>query len=462
MGMRRGTSLLLTGCLLVSACGAGDGATGESTAPEVGSDPLAANPVEAADLSRVDGVGPLVDLLEAAVELSIETVEVGVDSVGGSLVLVDGATLVVDSGAFTEPTVLTVTVVDVPLDEFATAPPEVTLYVLSTSEDVEPVTPVVLDIPVPSSEIDVSTFADGDWEAVEVADGGTTQIEFDHFSDQARATVRPDPDTALRSEVVVDQRRIEAYEAAAEQFRVCIAVLGGTHADVDYYGTIRGGRVRGDDLTAELAFSFCTSALVRQLTPGNRSVSVGCVGDQVDRGDSVLEAIDACIALRDDDRAEADETTSGGGDQITEPDDPQGEAVDAPRVFNGDGAVVSVVETVRTGETKRCDAMSDMTLTLHPDGSLELFVAVLAHVAGDVCDELPGQIHVGRWVEAEDGSVTFEVDSVGETATDEKVTGTVTVDVATGTGGFTAHTVLSGEVRTRFFLGYEFALAPAS
>ena len=351
--------------LVAIACGGGGDSSSESSDGAGQLPLLTSQSVESGRLVDVEGVGPLFDMLGAAVDVSTESVVVTFEPSGGRLPLGNGASIEVESGAFTESTELAVTVAEPSLDEFAENPPGVTFYVVSTDEDVEPASPVALEIPVPTTELAVGAFADGGWVPLAVPSGPTTRLEFDHFSDQARVTVQRSANMSPTSEAEVDEARIEAYQEAAESFRWCLSIIGmwssATDSDVDAA------------IWANFAFSFCSAALVERLTPEGEFVTVACVGEQVDRGHSVLAAINNCIADQGpSDLADTPSKDSGEEADESEPSD-EAPTVDEPTPlgFNGAGSITFLYDE---SDEARCETtiQVNVDVTLNPDGTATL------------------------------------------------------------------------------------------
>ena len=95
----------------------------------------------------------------------------------------EGASLQVPAGAFSAPNTLQVTRVVVAFDQMTFDVLQSRFYEISTTGETGTLAaPVILEVPLPTSDVTVVEFDGQTWQPVTVAPGETTRVEIDHFS----------------------------------------------------------------------------------------------------------------------------------------------------------------------------------------------------------------------------------------------------------------------------------------
>lgn len=290
------------------------------------------------------------------------------DAQPGELDLDGGIMLRVPAGAFSEPTEVTVELLDLQFENYLENAPTGSVYVVSTVDDVALATPVLLEIPQPSADVTVTQFRDGEWRSVDVPDGDTTIVPIIHFS-----TVS----TAVVSRV---QATVAALDAAMPQstdatFLVgCIAaanrMLGGEIDDTLYNPASADERSTAE-LAGHLSLSVCTSALIDRVTPRGQRVTTQCVGNQIDADTDFRQAIAECLIAQDEPEP---------GEAETVEDEPAAEVPDAapaeptgPVSFAGSSTVGAIAngpsdDLISADFTATIDGSTvtmDVTLVIH-------------------------------------------------------------------------------------------------
>ena len=250
------------------------------------------------------------------------------DAAATTFAIGDDASLRVPEGAFSASTDVTVEVYELGFDRYLDGGPAGTMYVVSTAEDVELATPLMLEIEKPPDATNAMQFTDGEWQRVASPAGDTTVVPVEHFSKVAT--------------VIVDflEARAAALSAETPESSDATFLLSCVYAVNGMFGgEIESGPGRtptADDesqaaFAGNLAVSVCTRALIDRNTPGGERVSTACVGDNIDADTDLREAIEQCREA-DDEGAEVAAEPQDGEPQSGEPDaaagggDPSGSA----------------------------------------------------------------------------------------------------------------------------------------
>jgi hypothetical protein len=156
-------SIILVFLVSISACNTQKGSTPS------GSNPV---PVEFASLGSL-----------ASVPSSPQSFDV--DKSEKLLELGNGMSLQVPAGAFSSPTQLLFSQVDVAFDKISFIAKQSTFYVLSPREEAGTLdSPLILEIPIPIGDVTVVKYNGQNWQAIKGTPGKTVVIEITHFSSE--------------------------------------------------------------------------------------------------------------------------------------------------------------------------------------------------------------------------------------------------------------------------------------
>jgi hypothetical protein len=108
-----------------------------------------------------------------------------VDKNANQIDLGKGMSLQIPAEAFSDPTQLIFTQLDVAFDQISFVAKESTFYGLSPKDEVGTLgSPLILEIPIPTGDVTVVQYEGGTWQAVNGTPGQTVQLEIDHFSNR--------------------------------------------------------------------------------------------------------------------------------------------------------------------------------------------------------------------------------------------------------------------------------------
>lgn len=292
--MWRNSSGLVVAFLVaaLSACGGGD-TVSTTDGASGGSGTVGGETWSVADVApSVEFFGDLAVVRSAPVTTTF-------DASAASLELDDSVIVDVPAGAFEAPTEVTAVIVDLDFAQYADGAPPAIAYVLSTDADVDLAAPVVLEVPEPPDAVSVLQPIDGEWRLVEVPSGATTRIPITHLSEVPTVVAMPGISNAVIKGSDPDG------EAPGDFLTACLYTVTLLLAD----DTGVAGE-QDTSLSLQLAYSFCTRALVTKFSPSGVRVEVSCVGDKIGGDVDFLAAIDACAEETDSTPTESDPETT--------------------------------------------------------------------------------------------------------------------------------------------------------
>lgn len=283
---------LLVVTMIATACGGTSSAVTTETTLGATTDP---------DESSLAFLGDLPQERAAAV---VQTV----DAQGGSLGLDEGVMVLAPAGAFGEAVDLTAQAFDLELDPYFDEAPWARAYVVSTVDEIELGTPVIIEIPRPAAGMRAVQLIDGEIQTVEVVGTDTARIEIPHFSEVVTMVIE-----------AFDQQR--AQQSAPDQGVADASFLTACLVAVS---SILGGSALPDpgfesdpvdvEFADQLAMSMCTNALIRRAAPGGKHVSTACVGDRIGGAVNFRDAVALCAEDQNDNES-ADDQNDAGSDE---------------------------------------------------------------------------------------------------------------------------------------------------
>ena len=395
-----GVGMVVT-AMALAACGGGDGGPDADGSEIPVLVPTAASTGPVPEVSdAVSTLGFLGDL--GRLHSHPVTVVVGPD--GGSIALDDGSTIEVPPASFPEPTELEVVVVDLLFDQYLASPPQATIYALSTSRAVTLGAPIVLESPVPASQVVVEELVNGEWREVDVPAGPTTRIPFGHFSQQVRSIIpRGEFPLSDSERGFMTAREMEAEDdARAEDFATsewCLELMSHLfHYEWD----------ERTSMASMFAWALCNKKLgsIKELGEAesqDKIFSEDCVDANTEAA-NVLDEIQRCVEpVTDGDQAEepvGDLAEDAGSDSDTDDSsetsttdsvppaasepptspDPDSESQatlsESARVFQGTADISLTVKSMQNvgGEVEGCtvDLSVGSEFALHQDGTVTL------------------------------------------------------------------------------------------
>lgn len=238
-------------------------------------------PTQSGDLPSVEDVAPELTFLGDLAVINSRPVTTTFDSSTDSIDLPDGSTLEVPTGAFSAPTDVTVSIVDLAYEAFFLTPPDGRIYIISAGEDITLGAPLVLEIDKPSGSVIAGEYAGGSWSDVGVGGGETTRIELGPVSNR---TIGVSDETSTNPLHLREQTFLQ-NDVAASLLRDCIdtmAYLLGVPQDPT--GVVIG-----------VAFEACAQA-IDDAASSSDDVSLECLSDLLDNGVDADDAIDECLA----------------------------------------------------------------------------------------------------------------------------------------------------------------------
>lgn len=394
---------------------------------------------------------PDLEFLDGAARFRFPATVLVIGPDGGSFDLPDGSRILLESSALDSEVEFEVIAIDVELGDIIDPPPELAVYSLSTSVDVELDTPLVWEIPVAEPAFVLEPMQ-GSWRAASSSGDG---LEFDHFSTQTRVVATPlNLDATFEP---IDPRA----ERAAEMLTVCLQMFAVQVAEADRLGLEYDQADR--DLHRALALKICTETVVQDAA-GFQPIRVACVGDWIEQNAeaTLVDAIDGCLA-----ETEAPSVTSSDGGL---PDSTEDSATNLPIVFRGTGSVSLVMNLNVNAEAGRPPSGDlpcpmdgplevEMTLRLLPDQSALLEFGDRPKVIGSfdglgwshVCELTGPFVHEGGWSDEADGRIfgIRPIDPAGE-----PVSGTINGDTAVAEGDFGESVLSGGNATARLFVSF--------